>query len=150
MSNESYPKIEGKIGLFRTQPEPLPIPVRKLLAHGTSKLDANFAQRLPVVGINVWAVPGPREVCLLSQEALDGVGTTCAPITNVFREGLGVTFLSADRGSSSHRRILGIAPDGTTEVLAIGPHKRWRMRVKSNVFGLMDGREEPPTRYVLR
>lgn len=142
---------QSRIGLFRTQPESLPPLVRKALMATSYDLDIDKAQRLPIVGINIWAISGPKNVCLASQETMAGVGLNCEKMPIVLRDGLGVTFLSASADRPvPPRRIVGIAPDGAQAVVAVGPHERTAMPVSDNVFGLADRRYEPPSRYRLR
>lgn len=148
--------LEGRqrasFAVFRTSPEPLPLPMRRPI-HG---INWRLAQRLPIRDpARAWAVPGDKYICILSLQVRRGhgaVGATCESTEAALAHGLATTLLSDPESGVAHRSarvIVGIAPDQAREVIAIAAGSTVRIPVVSGVFIRRDSVGSPPDRFRL-
>jgi len=138
--------------LLRTAPEPPPRVVQDAQP-GLSDRSWQRAQRLPGISSErYWLVPTQRGVCLVA-EALGQVATSCAPGAIAVRQGVVILQMPpevADSPLTVARVIVGVAPDGTSQVILQEPTGKTRLQVgNGGVFQISDRSEEIPTRVSL-
>jgi len=67
----------------------------------------------------VWAVPGPRELCLLTLQPKGIVGITCDQSRHVQGHGIALTLLNQGKGAAFEmtRLVVGLVPDGSKRLI---------------------------------
>jgi hypothetical protein len=141
-------RVLSHFGLFRTAPEGLPRYVGQLVANTSYGLRSRFAQKLPVRSpARVWAVPAQGMICLVSLHQAGAASLTCDKANNVLADGLSVTFLSTPEQNYPWRRVIvGVAPNGTDQIVAVATSGRTRIEVADNIFVRRDDVPEAPVR----
>lgn len=146
-------RLLANFALLRTRPEGLPALVQRVLRAPTFGLNWKLAERIPVALPSAyWLVPGNGYLCIVARESM-GVGTTCAPSSEALVHGIASITITPFRptpGVRPSRLIVGVAPDGTHEVLV---HTRGEVDtgpVVNEVFVLRDSVDAPPDFLALR
>lgn len=140
----------SNFSLFRHPPEGLPAATRKILGRPAYGMNWSLAQRLPVRG-DYWAVPGNGYLCVVEQANSGASSRACAPTKYVVAHGVGIVSIGAGHSrSSGHRLIVGVAPNGTRQVLVHTDGSVATVPVVGNVFTLRDSSSNPPERLTLR
>jgi hypothetical protein len=137
---------------LRTPPEGLPMRVRRIMRNQPSfGMNWNLAQGVSTTWDGeLWLVPGTKFLCILWLSTSSLLRQGCAPTQIAISHGLAVVALTADpRNSASEgsRAIIGIAPDGATQVLVHTGESIVRRAVgDEGVFTLRDSIDSPPDR----
>lgn len=102
----------------------------------------------------MWVVPGISRLCLLSQQepARSIFALSCASSRQAIAHGIATTFLSAGNSPGSklvRRVIVGLAPDGTKEIVAHAPRSAVVIPVINGVFFHKDDLLEAPDGFTL-
>lgn len=146
----------AKFAVLRTPPEGLPTAVQRVLKAPVFGSNWNLAQRLPVtVPGAYWLLPGDGYLCVVSQGSMGSstIGTTCARTSQARQHGIAaITVARAVPGShgAAGRLIVGLAPDGTHQVVVHTGASAKTVQVLDEVFVLHDSTVAPPDYFVLR
>lgn len=138
--------------IFDGPPSGLPRIVKRTIGRPINGTDWSLAHELPAKGgLQVWAVPGRKALCLLSQERRGVVGAICADLTKALAHGLAITLISGTPTDPTRprRTIVGIAPRGVDEIRAIGDRRETRIKVVAGAFFYKDHVSQPPDRFML-
>jgi hypothetical protein len=137
--------------LLRGRPERLPAAVRDVWRPPISGLNWKRAQRLPLLVPGAyWLVPGSRYLCIVSEvPATPGVGSICTPSAIAFRHAI-ASISIARAGRGFRRLIIGVAPDGTRQVVFHTQGAVATAPVADGLFVLRDAAARPSDSVTLR
>jgi hypothetical protein len=142
---DSYP-------VFESRAEGLPKPVGQLLRKAPYVLYQKRAQKLQVQApAAIWAVPGKKHLCLVTQEIKAAIGSTCTAVARMRARPVATTFIlpPALRPTGARRFIVGIAPRSAKEIMVLTDETRTRLPVVRGVFAHQDMLTEPPDRFTV-
>lgn len=140
--------------LFRSRPEGVPPSLRQVIGRPIYGVNWSLGQAVrSFPSVRVWAVPGNGFVCLFGRQGTDAASATCKTTKEATGQGIALTLITAPvkmTGPRAVRRsIIGIAPIGVTEVLAISPSVIAHVKVQRGSFIHRDYVDEPPDRFQL-
>lgn len=144
--------LQADFALLRTPPDGLPASIRKILHTPTYGMNWKLARRLPIKAfVHIWVVPGNGFICLISQQTQASAGTICETTHEALNHGIATIFLSGGGVDITplRRTIVGIAPDGTREVIANTQGSLARIYVTHGIFIHRDKSANPPDRLIL-
>ncbi len=132
--------------LLREGPEPLLPSIRRILRKPTYGMNWDLAQRVPLsLQGSFWLVPGRHTLCLLHAETLHDVSSACATTKVALNHGVvTVSLREATAGAPAERLIVGVVPDGISEVVVHTRRVASRVAVVDHVFVRRDAINEPP------
>jgi hypothetical protein len=146
----------ANFALLRTPPEGLPSAVQHVLKEPVFGSDWGLAQRIPAKASGAyWLLPGNGYMCVVSEGSMGSptIGTTCARASQARHHGIAaVTVRRAIPGShiAASRLIVGLAPDGTHQVVVHTRGYTETIPVHDEIFELHDSIVAPPDFLVLR
>ena len=137
---------------FRTPPEPLPMPVRRVMPGPVYGINWRLAQSLEIPSAEIWAVPGNRYVCLIERRERGFASSICAGRNTVLDNGLIAADMLRSTPSSpaTGRLIVGIVPDGVKEAFIRTGERVASAPVRGGVFVRHDRDTRSPQRVRLR
>lgn len=113
------PQQVRNLSIFRTPAEGMPPLVSSVVGTAPHGIRWSQGQELTnALTMHVWAVPGPRFICMVSLRSVGAVGVTCRTTRDVLRSGLATTLLSEDSTEAVDRTIIGILPDSAGAIRA--------------------------------
>ena len=145
-------RAKSRFALLRGEAEGLPAPVERILHAPTKGMRWSDAQRLPIrTPARLWAVPGNNFLCFVAQQDSQSVGTICSTLHRALRHGLYACFLSspATNAVTLSRVIIGVAPDGTREVVVYTDGTPVRIPVVHGIFKRRDEEMHAPAKVTL-
>jgi hypothetical protein len=143
---------ESSYPVFDSRAESLPEEVSQLLQQVPFALHEERAQHLKVKGpATIWAIPGERRVCLVTQEIKSVIGSTCLAPRWMRSHPLATTLITppAVKSAAARRFIVGIAPRSAKAVMAYTGKSHTQIPVVRGVFAHQDMLREPPDRVRL-
>jgi hypothetical protein len=140
--------------IFRSNAEGLPFTLRKFIGPPETHPLPGRAQRLPADGLSAWAFQAGQQLCLLVlEDRSNAAGSSCSPVRTVLARGIIISFLGAPHSGHlvARRRMIGLAPDGVTQVVIHTPGYRDRVAaVVDSVFTAEDSGFNPPESVQLK
>jgi len=112
----------------------------------------DLAQRVPVpLRGSFWLIPGRHVLCLLHAETIHEASSACAPTETALAHGVVAASLQeASVAAPARRLIVGVVPDGTTEVVVHTEEMTSRVETAHHIFVKRDSVEKPPDVVSLR
>ncbi|HKG38991.1 MAG TPA: hypothetical protein VKB25_08380 [Conexibacter sp.] len=144
-----------RFALLRTRPEGLPARLRDLVRTRDATFNPELAQRIPaLLPGGYWLVPDAGQICVVSVvPGTPGAGTVCGSTRQAIREGIAtISFTPAERAPAGAptRLVVGVAPEGTRDVLVHTHGSVTATPVVRGVFVLRDSVRVPSDFVELR
>lgn len=139
--------LRQHFAIFTTLPEYPSEDIAGAAAQTGLQLTKGIAQRLLGSSQEVWAIPGPKSVCMFIQESINGpVGSSCSENQHAIKVGLFIASLSSTSPSQGPSRlVVGLVPDGVQQVAVRTPgFEDSTVAVVDNTFTLRDRIAGPP------
>jgi hypothetical protein len=147
------PPQRSAFALLRKGPEGLPPSAQRFFRGPLFGGNWSLARRIPVKAEGTyWLVPGDGHLCLLSQGVMGGPGAsaTCAKTAEATAHGIAAVSITPPGTPHPARLIVGVAPDGTREVLVHTRGAIAAVPVRHATFVLRDSTLNPPDFISLR